>query len=126
SRGVGSTPGSRRPDSTAMAPRRLLPLLFVALSIGAAACGAGERPTRVAAGGDPQAVTSTTTEATTTPAPATSGPSTSTSVPATSTAGSDASSTTAPLDAPRSDEAAASPVDGLDASQLRQAVEAPA
>lgn len=98
-----------------MAPRRLLPLLFVALSIGAAACGSGDRPTQVAAGGDPEAVTSTTeasapstTVTTTAPTPTT------TAVP----------TTTAP---PAADPGAtdASPVAGLDAAQLQQAVEAP-
>ena len=103
-----------------MSVRRLLPLV-VALSLGAAACGSGDRPTQVAAGGEPEAVTSTTA------APASStteaaAPSTTSAPSAPSTAPS-TTSTTAPASDPGA--AAASPVDGLDAAQLQQAVEAP-
>ncbi len=98
-----------------MAPRRLLPLVFVALSIGVAACGSGDRPTQVAAGGDPSEATSTTETA----AP----PSTTTAVPATTTTTA-ALATTSTTASPVGGDAA-SPVDGLDAGQLQQAVQAP-
>lgn len=105
-----------------MALRRLLPL-FVALSIGAAACGSGDRPTQVAAGGDPEAATSTTEasapSSTTSTAPATT---TSTAAGTVTTT----PSTTAPSASADAGPSDASPVAGLDASQLQQAVEAPA
>jgi len=105
-----------------MTPRRLLPLLLVALSIGVAACGSGDRATQVAAGGSPEAVTPPSAEA----APST----TATSTPvagATSTTAAVATSSTTPTTAPADrGGTAASPVAGLDAAQLQQAVEAPA
>lgn len=103
-----------------MAPRWLLPLVFVALSAGTAACGSGDRPTQVAAGGEPEAVASSTSEVTTSTTGASASSSTTVAPPAATT-----TSTSAPagVDAGGS---AASPVDGLDAAQLQQAVDAPA
>jgi hypothetical protein len=98
-----------------MAPRRFLPLLFVALSIGAAACGAGDRPAHVAAGGDPAGVTSTTEAAVTSTSALAATTSTVPTLPAPTT-------TSVPTVAGGT---AASPVEGLDAAQLQQAVEAP-
>ncbi|MGN6694168.1 MAG: hypothetical protein ACTHN0_08320 [Aquihabitans sp.] len=101
-----------------MAPRRLLPLLFVALSIGVASCGSGDRPTQVAAGGDPSVVTSTSEGgASSTTAALAVTTSSSVTVPVSTTT----STTTSAGDR----GTAASPVDGLDAAQLQQAVEAP-
>lgn len=102
-----------------MLPRRSLSVLFALLVLGAAACGGTDRPTQVATEGapDPGAeVTATSTagaEATTT----TAAPTSSTTIPA-------------PLEeAPVGDDVVgasdASPVAGLDATELQAALAAP-
>ncbi len=114
-----------RPDSTTMVLRRSLCLVLV-VSIGAAACGSGDRPTQVAAGGDPAPGSSTTVtafEVTSTTAAATA--TTSTAVAPTTATTTTATTTSAVPAADPGAGTAASPVDGLDASELKAVVEAP-
>ncbi|WP_421121191.1 hypothetical protein ACE2AJ_07780 [Aquihabitans daechungensis] len=97
--------------------RRLLVLVLAALAVGVTACGDGDRATQVAAGGEPAASTSTSTSIDAGSVPPAVVTTSTPPVVATST------STTAPV-AP--DEGSApSPVDGLEAGQLKAVLEAP-
>lgn len=93
-----------------------LSLVLVLVSTGAAACGGGDRPTQVAAGGDPTLTTAATDPATT---------ATTDAAPSTTVAPAAPATTTSTSVAPPAGPSAASPVEGLDAQELKAAVEAP-
>jgi hypothetical protein len=106
-----------------MLPRRSLCTLFALLALGLAACGGADRPTQVATEGapDPGAAVTTTTAG----APGDAGSTTTvaqvTEATAVATTVTAAPSTTAPASGP----SAASPVPGLDATELQAALAAP-